>query len=150
MADELIPGEWVETLEMRLATRSGWMLVGFTPVEGYSGAVKMFCDGAVTVKDGTAFLLPTDGKEPDEARALGLTEDEYEEVKSASMDRRPPRCPPCRPTDCLAWLEGGTGEPEIPEGRTFERMPRIQRCADPQKAVVYFWSHDNPFGNPYE
>lgn len=150
IADELIPGEWVETLEMRLATRSGWMIIGFTPVEGYSGTVRLFCDGATVVKDCTAFLLPKDGGEPDEARALGLEPEEYREVRQALDERRAPQCAPCRPQACLDWLEGGTGEPEAPKGRTFERMPRVMRCADPSKAVVFFYASDNPFGNPAE
>jgi hypothetical protein len=146
-ADELIPADWVETLEFRLATRNGWLIVGFTPVDGYSGTVKMFCDGATVVKESTAFLLPRDGKEPDEARALGLTPDEYAEVKQALIEERMPACPPCRPQQCEKWLDGETGEPQVPAGRVFEKMPRVLKCAGRNAAVVYFHSPDNPWGN---
>ena len=145
-ADELIPAEWVETLEFRLATRNGWLCVGFTPVDGYSGTVKMFCDGATVVKESTAFLLPRDGGPPDEARALGLTEAEYAEVRQALVEERNPRCLPCRPQRCEQWLTGGTGEPDVPVGRVFEKMPRVLKCVGRNAAVVYFHSNDNPFG----
>lgn len=146
-ADEMIPADWLETLELRLATQNGWGIVGFTPVDGYSQTVRLFCEGAETVKSVTAFLLPRDGGPALEHAALGLSEAEYQEVLSAKVERRRCGAPPCRPQDCGAWLTGGTGEPAVPEGRTFEQMPRVLRCKDPQRAVVFFVSSDNPFGN---
>jgi hypothetical protein len=56
-ADELIPLSWIETLRYRLVTRGGILLVTFTPIEGYTPAVKEFMDGARTVKSGWAELL---------------------------------------------------------------------------------------------
>ncbi len=39
---------------------------------------------------------------------------------------------------------------EIPEGRKFEMVPRVMRCFDENKAVVFFETCDNPYGNPPE
>jgi hypothetical protein len=147
-ADELIPGDWAETLEVRLATRNGFFIIGFTPVDGYTGTVAMFCDGAQVVKQRPAFLCPTDGGPELPHLALGLQEDELREVEQALIERRDPRCFPCRPQRCEDWLRGGTGDPAAPAGRKFEMVPRILKCARPDRAVVYFHSSDNPFGNP--
>lgn len=149
-ADELIPPDWLETLELRLATQAGWCVVGQTPIDGYSQLVRMFCDKAETVRTCTAFLLPKDGGPALEHAALGLAQWEYQEVVDARRDGLQHRCPPSRPQDCEAWLTGGTGEPEIPAGRVFEKMPRVMRCDDPKRAVVHLFSNDNPFGNPPE
>lgn len=56
-ADELIPLNWIETLRYRLVTRAGILLVTFTPVEGYTPAVKEFMDGARTIRSEWAELL---------------------------------------------------------------------------------------------
>lgn len=61
VADELIPADWVETLTLRLSTRGACGIIGFTPVAGYTETVKLFQDGAETVKYSTAYLLPNDG-----------------------------------------------------------------------------------------
>jgi len=34
--------------------------------------------------------------------------------------------------------------------RTFERVPRVMRCADQRRGVVFFHSSDNHYGNPRE
>jgi len=56
-ADELIPLNWIETLRYRLVTRAGILLITFTPIEGYTPAVKEFLDGARTIKSIYAELL---------------------------------------------------------------------------------------------
>tara|TARA_R110002167_G_scaffold337245_3_gene544702 strand:- start:17588 stop:19432 length:1845 start_codon:yes stop_codon:yes gene_type:complete len=125
--DELCPPDWIETLEIRLATRSplSKMLVTFTPVKGYSASCKMFQDGAEVMKDATAFLCPKDEGPPIETNALELQ-------------------------DCMEWMSGGTGQPVVPEGRKFEKVPRLMRSVggDGKRAVAFFHSSDNPFGNP--
>lgn len=121
IADELIPEDWVETLALRLATRNASGIIGFTPVNGFTGTVKAFLDGARVVKDRVAHLIPKDGGEPDQ-RCLVVE-------------------------DCDGWIRG---EEEIPEQRPFERTPRIMHCADRRRSVVFFHSSDNPFGNPRE
>ncbi len=68
--DEHVPGDWLETLKSRIATRGGWLIVTCTPTEGYSPVVKMFEDGAETLLQQPALLLPRDGQEPDEAQAF--------------------------------------------------------------------------------
>jgi hypothetical protein len=49
--DELVPLSWIETLRYRLLTRGGLLLMTFTPIEGYSQAVKEYLDGAKTVEE---------------------------------------------------------------------------------------------------
>lgn len=142
--DELVPPDWVEDLLMRIASRSGLGLVTFTPVQGYSPTVRMALDGAEIVLDQTAFMLPKDGKAPDQARALGFQDER--EMERAHRDGR--------------WSEPTKFElvqdklvcvgPEVPKGREFERMPRVARCADENFAVVWFHSSDNPYGRPHE
>ena len=146
-ADELIPGDWVETLDMRLATRDGFGLIGFTPVDGYSPTVRLFCDGAKVVKQNTAWLLPKDNLPPLEHKALGVSENEYQELLKASEERRKPEVVSCRPEDCRRWLDTGL-DPETEQGRVFENVPRVLRCAHDGWGVVFFHSNDNPFGNP--
>jgi hypothetical protein len=82
--------------------------------------------------------------------ALGLSEAEYAEIVDCSRRQEQYRTIRSRPQDCDAWLEGRTGEPEAPAGRTFERLPRILRCSNERRAVVHFYPSDNPFGNPPE
>jgi phage terminase large subunit-like protein len=55
--DEMVPADMLETLRFRLATRGGKMLVTFTPLEGYSVAVKQYLEGARIVKTLPAPLL---------------------------------------------------------------------------------------------
>jgi phage terminase large subunit-like protein len=68
--DEHVPGDWLETLKSRIATRAGWLIVTCTPTEGYSPVVRMFEDGADTMLRQVAYLLPKDGKAPDIERAM--------------------------------------------------------------------------------
>jgi len=147
-ADELLPPDWLKTLMFRVATKDGWIIVYFTPVQGYTPTVRVFQDGAEVVQDYKAFLLPRDGGEPDEARALGLTQEEYAEQVDAKRDKRPATCPASRPEACDKWLTGEPSQPEVPWGRVFERVPRVMKCVDPEKAVVFFNPADNPYGNP--
>ena len=55
--DELVPLSWIETLRYRLVTRAGILLITFTPIEGYSPAVREFLDGARTISWVWAELL---------------------------------------------------------------------------------------------
>lgn len=123
IANEVIAEDWVDTLDLRLATRSSCGVIGFTPVNGYTGTVKAFQDGAKVARSRTAYLLPKDGGEIDERCLL--------------------------PEDCDAWLnedkaEGGRMKDE----ERFEKVPRVLRCEDENRAVVFFHSSDNPYGNP--
>jgi hypothetical protein len=92
-ADELIAPEWVEALRFRLLNRNGLLLITFTPIEGYSGTVKEFLDGAKTLESASAPLLV------------------------------------------------------MRDGRTLERVPRVQASGKPTARIVYFHTADNPFGN---
>lgn len=162
--DELCPPDWVETLELRIATRGGCVILSYTPVEGYTEAVAMMYDGAEVKLESVGFLLPKDGKDPDIARALGLEEDELAdliaEVEAAARSRRAPHLtsPMSRPEDCEAWInpecgdELGIGQMPVPEGRKFEKVPRVLKTMHPEgnRAIVHFHTSDNPFGNPLE
>jgi hypothetical protein len=121
MADEHIPADWIETLGFRIAEREAVGVVGFTPTNGYSEAVKLFRDAASAVRESTAFMLPKDGGE----------------IDPRIYDRE----------DCDAWLDA---EAKAVEVRMFERVPRVMKCADQRRALVFFHSPDNPFGNPKE
>lgn len=121
--DELVPVEWVETLMFRIATRNGKMIITFTPVDGYTPTVKLFQDGAEVAKEMPAFLLPDDTGDPLYEEALEIQ-------------------------DCNRWLYGETGLPPIPAGRAFKNVPRVLRCFEQDRAVVFFHTSDNPYGNP--
>ena len=55
--DELVPLNWVETLRYRLITRTGILLITFTPIQGWSSVVKEYLDGARTLEWAPAPLL---------------------------------------------------------------------------------------------
>jgi len=158
--DELIPPDWIENLVYRLATRAGKGLIGFTPVNGYTPSVQIFVEGATVAMAAPAYLCPKDGGDRLEWKALGLSEQEYGEIVEAVREKRAAMAPESRPEDVLEWLDkpaaptefgaAGTGPGGRPDARTFETMPRVMRCRDPRKAVVFFWSSDNPYGNPKE
>lgn len=148
-ADELVPPDWVDTMDLRISEKNGWMAVTFTPVNGYTETVRLFQDGAETVLESTAYLVPKDGGEPDPARALGLTEAEFAEVQAAEREGRAARCPQCRP-EGFGWLfqEGERDLKDERDGREFEKVPRVLKCVDGKRAVVFFHTADNPYGNP--
>jgi phage terminase large subunit-like protein len=56
--DELVPLDWIETLRYRIVTRSGKLMVTFTPVTGYSPVVKEYVSGAKIIKHRESPLLP--------------------------------------------------------------------------------------------
>jgi len=154
--DELIPVDWVEDIILRLATRAGKMIPTFTPKNGYTPTVKMFCDNATVVRTITAYLCPRDNKETDEARALNLTPAQLAELWQAVDKKRAAMVPQCEPEDVLAWLapddgpEKTTPLPARLQERVFDQVPRVMKCVDPRKAVVFFNPSDNPYGNPKE
>lgn len=166
--DELVPYDWVETMEFRVAEKNGWLLITFTPIEGYTETVRMFQDGAEVVQESVAFLCPKDGGPPDVPRALGLTPAEYAEAIAAANERRPSVAPQSVPEECEAWIDPSKAKSEngrtnpinagqlpIPEGREFETVPRIMKCApnaegNVERAIVFFHTADNPYGNPKE
>jgi hypothetical protein len=57
-ADELVTPDWLVALRFRLLTRDGELGIGFTPVEGYTTTVKEYLDGAKTLEECDAPLLP--------------------------------------------------------------------------------------------
>jgi len=127
--DELVGSDWIKTLILRLATRDGKLLLTFTPVKGYSPTVAEFQNGAITVMESIGWLLPKDGKEPMVERALAVE-------------------------DCNKWFTDEPSQLPVPEGRKFEMVPRVMKCmaksgdTDDTRAIVFFHSSDNPYGNP--
>lgn len=159
-ADEVIPPDWVETLEFRTAERGGHMFVGFTPVEGYSGTVQLFLDGATVTRWELARLIPLDGKDPDVAGQLGLTEAELAAYEAWLDD--PGKAPYpgvlTRWWDVYAWI-GSEPKADVVEmrrktvdGRVWAELPVVARCVGTatNRAVVWVHSHNNPWGNPLE
>jgi phage terminase large subunit-like protein len=132
--DELVPASWIETLKARVATRAGWLLITFTPVDGYSSTVKMFLDRAQTTRESIAYILPKDGGAPLFELAL-QGEDPHAWIGEPLA---------------AAGHEAATGQPPAPPGREFERVKRIMRTSDRRTAIFFFHSFDNPFGNPRE
>jgi phage terminase large subunit-like protein len=125
--DELVPASWIKELKARVATRGGWLLITFTPVQGYSPTVKMFDDKAVTTREAVAFVLPADGGEP--LLDLAMAGD-----------------------DADVWMHPNqSGQPAVPAGRRFERVPRCKRVpGDKLSAIFFIHCWDNAFGNPRE
>ena len=56
--DEEISAEWLKTLRFRIATRSGKLILTFTPISGYTSVVKEYMAGAQIVKWLPASMLP--------------------------------------------------------------------------------------------
>ena len=167
-ADELIPPNFQKTLEGRIGDREGWMVDTFTPIRGWSATVNMFMQESEIVKACTAFLLPLDKGAPDTARAFGFGS---EAERDAAWKDCPKRTVP---EDVHCWLEANNGisnieqgmsnfevwkenylnepsrrsQPAVPAGRAFDTAPRVAKCFEDHKGVVFFHPMDNPFGNP--
>lgn len=153
--DELIPLDWLETLFYRLASRSGRLVLTFTPIDGYTPAVALFQEDMRVVRWAPGYVLPRDGGPPLPWAAAGLSREEYAEIEAARLDKRAPCAPLARPEDCTAWLEGWQSGLSPSEAgrvgdRLFEAVPRVARCRDDNKAVLWFHPADNPYGNPLE
>lgn len=56
--DELVPQNWLETLRYRLVTRSGKLIVTFTPVQGYTQVVKEYINSTKVTVSRPSPLLP--------------------------------------------------------------------------------------------
>lgn len=55
--DELVPLDWIETLRYRLVTRSGKLMVTFTPITGYTPVVKEYVSNSKIVETKPSPLL---------------------------------------------------------------------------------------------
>ena len=86
--DELVPADWLEDIALRLASREGRAAPTFTPINGYTPTVQIFCDGAQVVRTVRAYLCPADGGEWDEPAALGLSQGEYRDIHAAAGSGR--------------------------------------------------------------
>lgn len=150
VAEENVPLKWADRIFTRLSDKNGWYLQPFTPIHGWTPTVGLFQSGMRVVRRIPAYCLPEDMGEPLLHAAVGLSEAEFRHVEACKWGD-PPRqavCPRSRPEDCVAWLAGG-GRERTPEvtGRRFESVPRVARCADERKAVVWFSPMDNPYSD---
>jgi len=156
--DELAGPDLLNTLGMRTATREGKLLSTFTPVAGYSATVKMFLDGARVCMKSPGYLLPVDGKEPDIGRAAGLHQ---ELLGLNALEYAEKLGPASIPENLMERVLAGDLQEDkkihtTEDGRRFEMVPRVMRCMDgshgktldASRAVVFFHSSDNPYGNP--
>jgi hypothetical protein len=155
VAEENVPLKWADRIFTRLSDKNGWYLQPFTPIHGWTATVGVFQAGMQVVKEMPAYVLPEDMGEPLIHAAVGLTRQEFGHVEACKW-ADPPRqaaCPRSRPEDCVAWLfvrpqSGLTGEGKSEEGeRRFEKVPRVARCVDERKAVVWFSPMDNPYSD---
>ena len=162
LPDETIPEAWFRRIGPRIAARGGYAVLTNTPQQGYTDVVDSFMRGAMITRWTCGYLLPRDGKGPDHAAQLGLSPAELAEIEAAASQRpeRAAHAPESRPEDCWAWLGE---EPDwrsrrrllqdaptvrTPAGRVFEAVPRVARCQNPDRAIVWFVGGDNPFGRP--
>jgi len=145
-ADEEMQCEWAERAEVRVASTSGFFILAYTPINGYSPTVYTYYHGAKVILDAPAFLLPADGGPPLPWMQLGLSEKEYSSVVQALDNKENPIYPLSRPPELDEILDGGRKEPP---GRHFHRMPRVLKTGvNGDKAIVHFHCGDNPFGIP--
>lgn len=147
-ADEEFPVEWLLALERRSAQLNGVVECTFTPVHGWTAGVGEFYEGMTPVKMMPAYMLPRDGLPGVPWAAMGLAEAEYRELEQAEEEKRAACAPGSRPQDCTAWLRGEDGLPPAPAGRVFDAVPRVARCRNPERAVIFMHPCDNPYGNP--
>jgi hypothetical protein len=97
-ADELLPLPWLDVLTFRLTNRDGILHITFTPELHWSETVAYFLEGAQTLAEEPAKLLP-------------------------KVDKEGCRC-------------------------GFEMVPRIQQGPKENIMICYFYTSDNPYGNP--
>lgn len=118
--DELAPVELHEAIKGRVSTagRFGLQCNTFTPIDGFTPLVAAYREGARMVLDQTGYMLPVD--------AAGVPD----------MDKAK------RVVDLLEWAEKGP-PPKTPECLKFRSVPRVEKCAEPGKGVVFFHTADN-------
>jgi len=143
--DELVPVDLVNVLKSRIATRAGWMIITFTPIEGYSGTVKKFLDGARVIREGPGYLLPAAGAGINMAAALGVDEEHAQKLVAWAEKRGGPVDVWSVPEKVERILT-----PDAAAGKAYERVPRVAQCVDGQEGVLWFHGRDNPYGNPVQ
>ena len=167
-ADELVPIDLINTLDLRLAQFNSCGVIGFTPVDGYTPTVARFVEGAKVLRYGKAFLVPRDGGEPD--TELSFAHEDCLEWFGAANAAKPE-------TGDLK-LETGNVKPEsfhqveslksLPASlvnakkpvcdhpvedastgqvttRVFHATPRVLQSASKTDGMICFFTDDNPF-----
>ncbi len=164
--DELITPDWIEALIFRLVTRNGLLGITFTPIEGYSATVKAYLDGATTLQEVEAELLPLRKMQfeicpqisqmdadsiinnlpvpvlaDSEMSASSSKHEAWESTKPAGS---------CETGEVTDNSRGG----QNPFSGRFERVPRVQENLQAvingqrsRAVIVYFHTADNPYGN---
>lgn len=141
LADEACPVPFFDTLKMRAADRAGYVMVTYTPIDGWTPLVARALEGAETILTVPAFLLPTDGGPIDVPRALGFHSPE-DHARAQVLG------PDTRPYDLDRWLAGGPIHAPVPPGRKFETLPIVAIRHDEDTAVVFSHINCNPYCNP--
>ncbi len=164
-ADELVTPDWIEALIFRLVTRNGLLGITFTPIEGYSATVKAYLDGATTLQEVEAELLPIRNLRSEETSNVQRPTSNVELNKNlpvpdagrTEFERQAPVGEALASTtfhgDSHASLKDSSGGQNTSSGR-FERVPRVQENLQAvingqrsRAAIVYFHTADNPYGN---
>ena len=83
VCDELVGLDLLDTLRFRLIDRNGRLAVTFTPVQGYSPTVASYLNGAKTIEETDAELLPKRAEKDGEQIITG-----YEKVPIVQMSTR--------------------------------------------------------------
>lgn len=160
--DETIPADWFARIGPRLTAKDGYCVLTNTPQTGYTDVVHQFMNGVRITRWATGYMLPKDGGPASVARQIGLTDEELAGLKAdrESRPQKPARVPESRPEDTWRWIseagadwrsrEASLAEaPTVQEGnRLYEAVPRVGRCEDEDKAIVWFHGSDNPFAQP--
>lgn len=118
--DELCPMNIFKNILGRVAraNRFGLVLNTFTPLQGYTAVVADYREAATCVLDTTGWMLPLDaGGFLDRARAL-----EAEDILARAERPRTPKSP---------------------EAARYKTVPRVERCRDAGRAVMFFHTMDN-------
>ena len=117
----------VKAIYGRIAENNGKLLMTFAPKHGYTGVVREFLDGAKVAAVSAAYLVPKDGGQPDVERMLrGTPPEEWQLVQP---DQEKPKV-------------------FVDMGRRFDVVPRVIRCVNDTRGILFYNTSDNPYGNP--
>jgi hypothetical protein len=155
--DEESPVEWLDALIWRATTRNGIIYLTFTAKNGFTPMVKTILNGARTVEEVPAGLLPKQnlsaGVESGHVRShrhgTGCDNPAVGQADGGENDRLTPGI-------------SGHSESSVSPAQSFEKVPRLQvnenlviatgeegeNKVKAKALIVYFHTSDNLYGNP--